>query len=80
MASIRHGGDGHDMVDGTDRRQPIHHRVSTAKGDSVVHPIEGEDTVGCRASLSSPVPNPADRQVQCRSHHTEQWYVVRGTY
>ena len=66
------------MVDGTDRRQPVYHRVSTVKGLSVVHPIEGEDTVGCRVSPSSHVQHPADRQEPCRSHHDEQWYVVRG--
>ena len=67
------------MVDGTDRRQPLYHRVSTAKGLSVVHPIEGEDTVGCRVSHGSHVQHPADRQEPCHSHHGEEWYVVRGT-
>ena len=74
-----HDGVGHDMVDGTCRRQPIHHRVSTVNGVAVVHPIEGEDTVGCRVSPSNPIQHPADRQEPCRSHHGEQWYVVRGT-
>ena len=66
------------MVDGTDRRQPIHHRVSTAKGDSVVHPLEGEDTVGCHARISSPVQHPGDIQLPHRTLHVGQWYVIRG--
>ena len=61
VASTQDGRAGHDMGDGTDRRQPVHHRVSTAKGVSVVHPLEGKDTVGCRASLSNPVQHPGDR-------------------
>ena len=40
------------------RRQPLHHRVSTAKDVSVVYHLEGKDTVGCRASPSGWVQHP----------------------
>ena len=65
------------MGDGTDRSQPLHHRVSTVKGVSVVHPLEGGDTIGCRASISNHVQHPVDRQVPRRSLRVE-WYVVRN--
>ena len=39
------GEDTFDMGDGsTDRRQPLHYRVSPVKSVSMVNPLEGEDT------------------------------------
>ena len=46
---------GHHLDDSTDRRQPVYHRVSTVKGVSVVHQLDGKETVGCRACLCSSV-------------------------
>ena len=39
------------MGDSTDRHQPLHHRLSSVKGVTVVHQFQGEDTVGRHASL-----------------------------
>ena len=39
------------MGDGTDRHKPLHPRVSSVKGVTVVHQLEVEETVGCRACL-----------------------------
>ena len=58
VSSGLRGGDGHDMGDRTDRRQPLHHRVSTIKSVSMVHPLEGEDAVGCRVNVSSFIQHP----------------------
>ena len=65
------------MDDGSDRRQPLYHRVSTVKGVSMLHPLEGEDTVGCRARRSSPAQYPADLQVPRRILYAEQRYFVQ---
>ena len=65
------------MGDGTDRRQPLHHRVSSVKGVSMVLPFQGEDTVGCRAILSNLVQHPADLQEPRRTRYAEQRYVVQ---
>ena len=46
------GKNGRNMGDSTGRRQPVHHSVSAIEGPSVVHRIEGEVTVGCRAHRS----------------------------
>ena len=46
---------GHHVDDSTDRRQPLYHRVSTVKGVSVVHQLDGEETVGCSACICSSV-------------------------
>ena len=46
------------ISDSTDRGEPLHHRVSTIKGASMVHQYEGEDRVGCRAPLSCSVQHP----------------------
>ena len=41
---------GHDMGDIIGRSKSLHHRVSTVKGISVVHRLEGEDTIGSRTT------------------------------
>ena len=65
VSSGLHGGDRHDMGDCNDRRQPLHHRVYRV---SMVHPLDGEDTAGCRASLSSCVQHPELWQEARRTH------------
>ena len=55
LVSNSPGKDRRNMGDSTGSRQPVHHRLSTIQGVSMVHSFEGEDTVGCHAHRSCSV-------------------------
>ena len=57
--------------------QPLHHRVCAVKGVAMVHALDGEDAVGCRASGNIHVQHPAVSEVPSHILYVEQRYVVR---
>ena len=82
VSSTLSGSHDYHVGDTSDRRQPLHHRVSAVKSAHVVHQFEGEDTVGCRAPLCCSVRQCSHchgdlfrRQNQTHSHYRLSSYV-----